>query len=610
MKHYNYIILILSAVLLSACMDYPIPVTDPNKDNHVYIVSYYTSAKVNFARRGLSIDNVVLEYSKDSAFADYQVTKMEVDTNYNEEYTDSLTNLDAGCTYYARFRVSNKYSYFVTEIHSFDTKAFALASVKTVSVDDVTTETAVLQGKLSHWGSDNPPTVGFYYATHFYVTEEDSCITVPVSLKRDSTVSYSYTLEKLQSNQIYYFRAFAKNEKGVSFGEELSFNTLSLTKPEVSISSIINISSSSATVNATVSYGGGMPVTERGICYSTSENPTMENNKIVCGADTGAYSGQIKNLLPYTTYYVRPYAINSLGTSYGEQIQIQTLIEGAMSGVFSVSATQKVRFSKGNLQFNAAQGTHVCADGSTQQGTWRFAENQSDTIGADNAHMASDYNGWIDIFGWGTSGYNDKYPYISCPKSEDETPYKEGDITGTNYDWGVYNAISNGGNIPNAWRTMTRDEWYYIFYYRDNARSNCGIVTIDNRRSGFVLLPDDFVLPEGLSFDKLKSQTSIGPINNYSKEEWGQMESAGAVFLPISGKRIGTEIQNTGVTGYYWTSIITTVYDTSQKNVTKTYRGPTAIEFFDGFWAYTDIYFNGSFSCYVGCAVRLVQDVK
>lgn len=72
----------------------------------------------------------------------------------------------------------------------------------------------------------------------------------------------------------------------------------------------------------------------------------------------------------------------------------------------SVGLNHQVYFSPGNLQFNAVQGTHKCADGKTQQGTWRFAENQYDEIGGDNRNLSATYDGYIDLFGWGTSGYD------------------------------------------------------------------------------------------------------------------------------------------------------------------------------------------------------------
>ena len=88
--------------------------------------------------------------------------------------------------------------------------------------------------------------------------------------------------------------------------------------------------------------------------------------------------------------------------------------DGATCSRFSVSPTQQVRFSRGNLQYNAALNSHATADGNTLQGTWRFAEHQYDIIGTANVNSSSNYNGWIDLFGWGTSGWNNGNVILSA----------------------------------------------------------------------------------------------------------------------------------------------------------------------------------------------------
>ena len=115
--------------------------------------------------------------------------------------------------------------------------------------------------------------------------------------------------------------------------------------------------------------------------------------------------------------------------------------EGALAGEFSVSATKKVRFSKGNLQFNAAQGTHQCADGTTQQGTWRFSENQYDTIGIVQQNRSASYSGWIDAFAWGTSGWN-----------SGANLYRPWELSNRYYDFYVGGSPNNNliGNYKNA----------------------------------------------------------------------------------------------------------------------------------------------------------------
>ena len=126
------------------------------------------------------------------------------------------------------------------------------------------------------------------------------------------------------------------------------------------------------------------------------------------------------------------------------------------------------------------------------------------------------------------------------------------------YDWGVFNAISNGGNRPGMWRTLDSAEWRYLFYDRPNAVYKCGFAMIDTIRAGLVVLPDNWVLPAGLTFvPGLRSFNS----NLYTEAQWEQMQEAGAVFLPeiynsvmnITATSSSDMILNTWV-GYYWTA--------------------------------------------------------
>lgn len=197
--------------------------------------------------------------------------------------------------------------------------------------------------------------------------------------------------------------------------------------------------------------------------------------------------------------------------------------EGALNGEFSVSPTKKVRFSKGNLQYNAAVGTHQCADGTTKQGTWRFAEQQYDTINTDYSNLSISYDKWIDRFGWGCSGFNDLMPYcISCYSIESS-------IANSYYDWGEYVPISNGGSTPGTWRIMTAKEWTYLFLQRDNASARISFCSIDGM-GGLLLLPDIWdtaILPTlNLGFNAY---------NTINQAQWEMLESFGAVFLPIVG---------------------------------------------------------------------------
>lgn len=218
---------------------------------------------------------------------------------------------------------------------------------------------------------------------------------------------------------------------------------------------------------------------------------------------------------------------------------------GGINARYSVGDSVTVVFSQGNLQYRAA----------TQQ--WRFADNQYDVIGAGNESIDTSYVGWIDLFGWGTSGYCGLMPYSVDDTSRHYVP-GDADIAGTEYDWGQHNAIANGGNAVGQWRTLSQKEWRHLLSYREGASLRRSMATIRNvgpegtDMVGIVLLPDKWELPSGVTFnagcrDGYRS-------NVYTAGDWNLMQSAGAVFLPAAGYRDGTSVSLVGSYGCYWTA--------------------------------------------------------
>ncbi len=218
---------------------------------------------------------------------------------------------------------------------------------------------------------------------------------------------------------------------------------------------------------------------------------------------------------------------------------------GAINARYTVADSVTVVFAQGNLQYQAT--THQ----------WRFASNQYDVVGTGNVLIDTTNSGWIDLFGWGTSGYNDLMPYTTDDTS---THYARGlaDIAGTEYDWGQRNAISNGGNQAGLWRTMTHQEWQHVLYFREGASLRRALATIahvgpaGSDMAGLVLLPDKWELPAGVSFQP--GSIEGFETNVYTAGDWNLMQSAGAVFLPAAGYRDGTEVSLVGTYGCYWTS--------------------------------------------------------
>ena len=233
-----------------------------------------------------------------------------------------------------------------------------------------------------------------------------------------------------------------------------------------------------------------------------------------------------------------------------------------------------VYFSQGNLQYLAQSGSGgnasaTAASGANVGGTWRFAEHQFDMCDKNTTknHVTSDYTQastkWIDLFGWGTSGYNHGgicyQPWSTSMTTNEYYAYSTSIHTYNLYDqsgmadWGKANAISNGGNQAGKWRTLTGDsngEWDYLINSRSDAANLYGEGKVGNCTPGLIILPDDWSLPAGLSFTPGKSDYS----NVYSYSQWAQMEAAGAVFLPAAGLRDGTSVRYVGESGLYWSS--------------------------------------------------------
>ena len=215
-------------------------------------------------------------------------------------------------------------------------------------------------------------------------------------------------------------------------------------------------------------------------------------------------------------------------------------------GVFSVSADKQVTFSKGNLQYTQSTDT------------WSFAENQYDYIGTDNVtggSVTSDPT-WgdekrgdaladkVDLFGWSTSATNFGV----------STSTSRSDYSGSFVDWGT-NKI--GSDAPNTWRTLSYDEWRYLLYNRPNASSLKGVAQV-NGVNGLILLPDNWVCPEGVTF-KSGSHSSLGveyyaAYQIFTVDQWSKLEAAGAVFLPASGFRDGSFVDYVQRDGNYWSA--------------------------------------------------------
>ena len=363
--------------------------------------------------------------------------------------------------------------------------------------------------------------------------------------------SFTSEMTDLNFNTIYYVRAYAVTDSGTTYGEEMSFTTRDGI-PTLTTDSITSITATRATSGGNITDDGGMNVIARGACWSTNPNPTLSDNHTTDGTGASNFTSNITGLEISTTYYVRAYATTNAGTAYGNEVSFTTRYAptGAIDGKFTINANgDQVYFSQGNLQYI----------GSAAIPYWKFAENQWDYLGTTTGQNSSDQNVDRDLFGWGTSGWNNGntcYPWNTADYyGELYGPYGQYDLTGSyaNADWGVYNPISNGGNQASQWRTLTQPEWAYVFNTRTTSSGIRYAKAKVNDVNGVILLPDDWS-SDTYSLSNTNSSGASYSCNTISATQWNALEQAGAVFLPAAGDRYGTSVNGVGSYGGYWSA--------------------------------------------------------
>lgn len=407
--------------------------------------------------------------------------------------------------------------------------------------------------------------------------------------------AYYLEIAGLQSSTVYYYRYVVDYGGETAWLSEIYFFTTA--DDEISLPSLVTvdvtgITTTSASCRCNVIASGGAEVVERGACWSIESTPSISNNHFANGAGLGEYTINMEVLEPNATYYVRAYAKNSQGIGYGEVLSFTTkeTIEpplGCVPGLFSVSDEQQVWFSQGNLRYTAA--THH----------WDFAPSTWDIVGEDNTNIAEDYSGPIDLFGWGTSGFDHGAVYYQ-PWSWDgvqsdylaygSAEYNLEDQTGQ-ADWGYGVVIEEGDELTHPWRTLTMEEWNYLLMDRPTMSGLRFAKAQVNGVNGLLILPDSWSTAF-YALNNINQAEASYASNRISAMdyEWSLMPS-GAVFLPAGGVRDHRYVDMEGVGARYWSG---------------TARGAKYCYclVFDN----EDIHTQTTISRNRGCSVRLVYD--
>ncbi len=142
------------------------------------------------------------------------------------------------------------------------------------------------------------------------------------------TGGFTSNISGLSSGTTYFVRAYASNDGGTAYGNELSFtsDSDSPVPPTVTTAGITSVTTNSASCGGEVTNEGSESVIARGVCWSISPNPTISNNTTSDGSGLGTFTSSLTGLSPGNTYYVRAYATSSVGTSYGNESDFTTVL--------------------------------------------------------------------------------------------------------------------------------------------------------------------------------------------------------------------------------------------------------------------------------------------
>ena len=255
--------------------------------------------------------------------------------------------------------------------------------------------------------------------------------------------NFTSNMTGLTLDTYYYVRAYATNSIGTTYGNQVEFITDAGNTPTVTTAAITNITTTTATGGGDVTQGGDTPVTARGVCWSTSPNPTLSDSHTIDGSGTGSFESNLTDLTPETTYYVRAYAINAAGSAYGNQVDFTTL--GPCSGVTPPPGFGVVS-SSGKCWLDRNLGANRVAQSST------------------------DAEAYGDLYQWGrlTDGHQNRTSGTTTTLSNGDVPGHGNFITvnSSPFDWrspqsnNLWQGVSGTNNpCPGGYRLPTDAEW-------------------------------------------------------------------------------------------------------------------------------------------------------
>jgi len=381
--------------------------------------------------------------------------------------------------------------------------------LSTTEATEITANTATSGGNITDDGGTTVTIRGVCWSTNENPTIDDN-------KTEDGTGAGSFTssVTDLEPNTTYYLRAYATNSAGTGYGSAMSFKTLeAIDLPTLTTNEVTDITQKSATSGGNITDDGGTTGTVRGVCWSTNENPTIDDNKTEDGTGAGSFTSSVTDLEPNTTYYLRAYATNIAGTAYGSAISFTTQ-EGSSGSTFTDPRDDKVyqtvaignqEWMAENLAYAPSSGNYWAYDNDdTNVETYGYLydwETACDVC-PDGWHLPSDEE-WkelemaigmpqaeADVIGWRGTNESSKLAgnaglWADGALVNDEDFGTSGFTAlpgGSRYGHGYFDFIGYHGYWWSATEGSTSGAWYRVM---NNLHSNVARSEIFSKELGF-----------------------------------------------------------------------------------------------------------------------------